>query len=382
MLARALASLRPSAIPEDPSLGLVRVLREDGRTDPGLDPFLPSESLLAMYKQMLRIRMVDTRMLGMQRQGRVGFYGECKGEEATPIATAFAVRKEDWIFPALRQGSIMLARGFPLDRWLAQIFGNALDVQKGRQMPSHMSSRSVRQVSWSSCIGTQIPQAVGAAMAAKLRGEPIVTVGFMGDGATSEPDFHCAMNFAAVYRAPCVLVCQNNQFAISVRPKMQTASQTYAVKAKAYGMPGVRVDGNDVLAVYKVVRDAAERARDGGGPTFVESVTFRMGAHSSSDDPSRYRTQEEVDDWARRDPVERYRSYLRDNALLDDAAEEALEREITEEISAAIARVEPAPPPERDSLFDDVYAELPWHLEEQRDAARELPPHPSQHQGH
>lgn len=332
-----------------------------------------------MFRQMLRIRMVDTRMLGMQRQGRVGFYGECKGEEATPIATAFALRKDDWVFPALRQGSIMLARGFPLDRWLAQVFGNALDVQKGRQMPSHMSSRAVNQVSWSSCIGTQIPQAVGAAMAAKMRGEPIVTVGFMGDGATSEPDFHCAMNFAAVYRAPCVLVCQNNQFAISVRPKSQSATETYAIKAKSYGMPGVRVDGNDVLAVYKVVRDAAERARDGGGPTFVESVTFRMGAHSSSDDPSRYRTQEEVDLWAARDPVDRYRRYLRDGAILDDAIEGRIEHEITDEITAAIARVEPVGAPERDSLFDDVYAELPWHLREQRDAMRELPEATSGH---
>lgn len=358
------------------------MLRDDGRADPEQDPFLPSETLLAMFRQMLRIRMVDTRMLGMQRQGRVGFYGECKGEEATPIGTAFALRKEDWVFPALRQGSIMLARGFPLATWLAQVFGNALDVQKGRQMPSHMSGRAVRQVSWSSCIGTQLPQAVGAAMAAKLRGEPVVTVGFMGDGATSEPDFHCAMNFAAVQRAPCVLVCQNNQFAISVRPGAQTASETYAVKAKAYGMPGIRVDGNDILAVYKAVRDAAERARGGGGPTLIEAVTFRMGAHSSSDDPSRYRTQEEVDTWAARDPLDRFRRYLRDGALLDDDAEAALERELGEEIAAAIAAVEPAPAPGRDTLFEDVYVELPWHLREQREELRGLPAAPSQHQGH
>jgi pyruvate dehydrogenase E1 component alpha subunit/2-oxoisovalerate dehydrogenase E1 component alpha subunit len=190
--------------------------------------------------------------------------------------------------------------------------------------------------------------------------------GFFGDGATSQPDFHNAMNFAAVYKVPAVLVCQNNHWAISVPSRQQTAAPTFAAKAHGYGMPGVRVDGNDVLAVYSVLRQAAARAREGEGPTLVECVTYRMGAHSSSDDPSRYRAQEEVDRWALRDPVARYRSYLLARGLVTDASDEALLAELGRELAEAIAAAEAAPPVARETLFDDVYHTLPWHLAEQR----------------
>jgi pyruvate dehydrogenase E1 component alpha subunit/2-oxoisovalerate dehydrogenase E1 component alpha subunit len=239
-----------------------------------------------------------------------------------------------------------------------------------------MSGRSVNQVSWSSCIGTQVPQAVGAAWAAKLRGHRTVVLGFMGDGATSEPDFHNGMNFAAVFKAPCVLVCQNNHYAISIPTARQTASQTIAVKGRAYGMPGVRVDGNDVLAVYRAVREAADRARSGGGPTFIEALTYRLGAHSTSDDPTRYRTQDEVEVWMKRDPVARLRQYLVRRGLLDDAADAALEAELGGEIAAAITEVEKLGPPARETLFEDVYAELPWHLREQREELAKTQPAP------
>jgi pyruvate dehydrogenase E1 component alpha subunit/2-oxoisovalerate dehydrogenase E1 component alpha subunit len=359
---------------DDPSLVLLRVLRDDGRTDPATDPFLAPEVLMRIYAEMLRIRLLDTRMIALQRQGRVGFYGACTGQEAPPIATAFATRPDDWIFPALRESSIMLARGFPLVRYLAQVHGNELDVQKGRQMPSHMSARSVNQVSWSSCIGPQLPQAVGAAWGARLRGDSTVVVGFMGDGATSQPDFHYAMNFAAVFRAPCVLVCQNNHWSISVPTSRQTASRTLAVKAHAYGMPGVRVDGNDVLAVYRAVADAVATARSGGGPSFVECVTYRMGAHSTSDDPTRYRSEEEVREWARKDPIDRFRRHLVYLGSLDDALDEKLKGQINDEISAAIAEVEKHAAPARETLFDDVYERPPWHLQEQRrELLRSLP---------
>jgi len=235
--------------PDDPALGLFQVLREDGTSDPETDPFLPSDMLLRMYRELLRIRTIDERMLVRQRQGKIGFYGTITGQEAPPIATALALRPEDWIFPALRESACMLVRGFPLDRWLAQVYGNEADVLKGRQMPSHMSGRSVNQVSWSSVIGPQLPQAVGAAYAMKLRNEPHVALAFMGDGATSQPDFHSAMNFAGVWKVPCVLVCQNNGWSISVPTAKQTRSTTLAVKAYAYAVRGVRVDGNDVLAV-------------------------------------------------------------------------------------------------------------------------------------
>jgi pyruvate dehydrogenase E1 component alpha subunit/2-oxoisovalerate dehydrogenase E1 component alpha subunit len=351
---------------DDPSLDLLTVLREDGSTDGATDPRLPEATLLGMYREMRRMRLLEQRMVAMQRQGRIAFYGTCTGQEATPIATAFAAEDRDWIFPALRESAIMLVRGFPLTKYLAQVFGNELDVLKGRNMPSHMASRQVNQVSWSSCIGPQIPQAAGAAWAAKLRGDSIVTIGFLGDGATSQPDFHNGMNFAAVFRLPCVLICQNNHWAISVPTSRQTASLTIAVKAKAYGLPGVRVDGNDVLAVYRAVHDAIARARSGAGATFIEAVTYRMGAHSTSDDPTRYRSTEEVERWAAKDPIARFRRHLERRGLLDEARAETLDREIESEIGRAIDQVEGLPPPARETLFDDVYAKRPWHLEEQK----------------
>ncbi len=353
---------------DDPTLGLRRVIRDDGSADPNTDPFLPNELLLEMHRALLRIRRIDERMLGKQRQGKVGFFGTITGQEATPVATAFALEPRDWVFPALRESAIMLSRGFPLSTWLAQVYGNSGDVLKGRQMPSHMSGRSVNQVAWSSCIGPQIPQAVGAAWAARRRGDDVVTCAFMGDGATSEPDFHSAMTFAARWKAPVVLICQNNQWSISVPTNKQTASETIAVKAKAYGVPGLRVDGNDVLAVYSGVKEAADRARQGGGPTFVECVTYRMGPHSSSDDPSRYRSDDEVAAWAKKDPLDRFDRFLRRAELLDDGARERMIEEIEREISAAIDEVEDLGPPARETIFDDVYATDPDHLREQRRA--------------
>lgn len=366
---------------DDPALGLFQVLREDLFRDDGSAHALPTpgledETLRTLFRHMLRIRLLDERMMMRQRQGKVGFYGAITGQEATPIAAAFATETKDWIFPALRENAIMLARGFPLEKWLAQVYGNSGDVLKGRQMPSHMSGREVNQVAWSSCLGPQLPQAVGAAYAARRKGHDTVTFGFIGDGATSEPDFHSAMNFAAVWKAPCVLVCQNNHWAISVPSSKQTASATFAVKAYAYGMPGIRVDGNDVLALLQVFREAVARARDGHGPTFVEAVTYRIGAHSSSDDPTLYRSDDEVEAWRKKDPLARLERFLRARGLLDDDARRALEAELLDEILSAIKRVESLPPPERESLFDDVYGALPWHLEEQREELLQHPPAP------
>ena len=348
-----------------PDLGLLTVLRPDGTADPQTDPGLPVSLVLRAYREIRRLRVLDARMILMQRQGRVGFYGACTGQEATPIASALALAPDDWVFPALRESSMMLVRGFPLATYIAQIFGNEADVLKGRNMPSHMAGRAVNQVSWSSCIGPQIPQAVGAAWAAKLKGDKNVVMGFAGDGATSQPDFHAALTFAGVFQVPCVIVCQNNHWAISIPSSQQSAAPTFASKAIAYGMAGVRVDGNDVLAVHLAVRAAAERARGGGGPTLIECVTYRIGAHSSSDDPSRYRDAAEVEAWLKKDPLDRLKRFLVAYGLHDDAREAALQAEVDAEIRAAIAVAEAAPPIERSSLLDDVYAERPWHLREQ-----------------
>jgi pyruvate dehydrogenase E1 component alpha subunit/2-oxoisovalerate dehydrogenase E1 component alpha subunit len=362
---------------DDPDIALLRVLRDDGRADPATDPLLPDALVLRAYREMRRLRLIDARMIMLHRQGRVGFYGAAQGQEATPIATGLAVEPDDWVFPALREQSVMLVRGFSLKQFIAQVFGNSGDVLLGRQMPSHHSARSVHQVSWSSCIGPQIPQAVGAAMAMKIHCAKAVAVGFCGDGATSQPDFHAAMNFAGVYKPPVVLVCQNNHWSISVPTEKQTASRTIAVKARAYGIPGVRVDGNDVLAVYRVIKEALDRARAGEGPTFVESVTYRMGAHSSSDDPTRYRSNEEVEAWAKKDPLERLRKHLAVHELVTDESDKALEEELKAEIAAAVNEVEALPPPDRASLLEGVYAELPWNLREQLDLLQRTQPAPT-----
>jgi pyruvate dehydrogenase E1 component alpha subunit/2-oxoisovalerate dehydrogenase E1 component alpha subunit len=359
---------------DDPDIALTCVLRADGSADPATDPQLPAELLLRGYREMRRLRALDSRMILLQRQGRVGFYGAAQGQEAVPIAAGLAVEKDDWVFPALREQSVMLVRGFPLRAFVAQVFGNSADVQKGRQMPSHQSGRAVNQVSWSSCVGPQLPHAVGAAWAMRAKKSGAVAVAFCGDGATSQPDYHSAMNFAAVWRTPCVIVCQNNQWSISVPTEKQTASRTLAVKARAYGMPGIRVDGNDLLAMMRVLREALGRARSGAGPTFVEAVTYRMGPHSTSDDPSRYRSPEEVEAWGRKDPLDRLRRHLVHLGLVTDAGDVALDRELVAEIAAAIDEVEPLPPPRRDSLLEDVYAELPWHLREQLRQLQETRP--------
>ncbi len=327
---------------------------------------LSPAQLLDVYRAMLLIRTLDERMMTLQRQGRIGFYGACTGQEAACIGSAFALRPADWIFPALREGVAMLLRGFSLVPYISQVFGNSGDPTKGRQMPSHQASRTVNQVSWSSCIGTQLPQAMGAAWAAKLQGHDTVVMAYLGDGATSSADFHVAMNFAGVFKVPVVFVCQNNHWSISVPTNRQTASETLAIKAKAYGFPGVKVDGNDVAAVFAAASEAVERARSGGGPTFIEAETYRMGAHSSSDDPTRYRDSREVEEWKARDPVDRVRRKLMVGNLWDERRDQELREKILAEVNAAIEEAEKLPPPAPETLFEDLYADQPWHILEQR----------------
>jgi pyruvate dehydrogenase E1 component alpha subunit/2-oxoisovalerate dehydrogenase E1 component alpha subunit len=330
-------------------------------------PPIPRETLLRLYREMVRLRVLDERMMTLQRQGRVGFYGACTGQEAATLASAIAFEPGDWIFPALREAGAMLLRGFPLVPYLCQVFGNEGDVTKGRQMPSHMAAKSVNQVSWGSCIATQLPQAVGAAMAAKIKKDRTVMAAYVGDGGTSEGDFHVALNFAGVFKAPVVFVCQNNHWAISVPTAKQTASESIAIKAQAYGFPGVKVDGNDAVAVYLAVKEAVERARSGGGPTLIEAETYRIGAHSSSDDPTRYRDEREVEAWKKRDPIELLRSRLTGWGFWSARADDELRAKVLEEVNAAIAEAEKKPDPARESLFDDVYSAMPWSLREQKE---------------
>ncbi len=345
--------------------GLLRVIDPDGTYDSKLEPRLPEEVLKTAYRHLLLVRLLDARMLSLQRQGRIGFYVPSTGEEACQVGSAMALEARDWVFPAYREPGCALWRGISLKLMIAQAYGNSLDRNKGRQMPNHFGWKEINYVTASSPVGTQIPHAVGAAWAAKIRGDDVVTLVYFGDGATSQGDFHAGMNFAGVFKTPTVFFCKNNQWAISVPVSRQTASETLAEKAQAYGFEGVRVDGNDLLAVYRSTKEAVDKARTGGGPTMIEAVTYRMGPHSSSDDPSRYRSKEEVEEWGRRDPIERFRRYLELKGLWTRGADEPLRKELDDLISETIREVEKAPPPPLESLFEDVYEEMTPTLREQ-----------------
>lgn len=346
------------------TLPTLQILDQQGRMV-GDPPALADDDLRRLLRHMVRMRVLDQRMLSLQRQGRVGFYGTATGQEAAVTGSGFALRETDWVFPALREMGVSLWRGTTVKEIVCQLMGNSGDVLIGRQMPCHFSDRKVNTVAWSSVIGTQLVHAMGAAWGAKLKGDDTVCMGYLGDGASSSVDFHAAANFAGVLRAPVVFFCQNNQWAISVPFARQTASDGVAVKAAAYGFPGVRVDGNDVLAVVAATRRAVERARAGEGPTLVEAVTFRMGGHSSSDDPTRYREAERVAEWERRDPIVRFRAHLRERGLVGDGDEEAWTVEMNDEVGAAVREAEALPPPALETLFADVYANMPAHIEEQ-----------------
>lgn len=346
-------------------LGLFRLVDEHG-AEVAEVPALPEGLAVRFLEAMLFQRALDQRMLNLQRQGRIGFYGTAKGQEGAALGSGAAFDGEDWVFPALREGAVALWRGMALEAYIAQCFGNAADPTHGRQMPCHYSDKGARFISLSSPIATQVTQAAGAARAAQVRGDRTVVGGYLGDGATSEPDFHAALNFAGVWKAPVVFVCQNNQWAISVPLSKQTASATLAVKAKAYGMPGLRVDGNDVLACYVATKAAVDRARRGEGPSFVECLTYRLGGHSSSDDPSKYRDESEAKAWEARDPLLRHRAWLAARGLWDAAREEAFLAAAGKRITDAIARVEAAPQPAADTLFRDVWASVPPLLQDQQ----------------
>jgi 2-oxoisovalerate dehydrogenase E1 component alpha subunit len=349
---------------------VVKCLQPDGTLDPRTDPGLSAEEVRALYKAMLRTRVLDDRLVTLQRQGRIGFHIGSLGEEASILGSAFALRPLDWMFPCYREFGGALWRGMPLQRYVDNMFGNSNDPAKGRQMPDHYCYRKAKVTSISSPIGTQITQGVGFAWAAKLKKDDLVTMVYFGEGATSSNEFHNGMNFAGVYKTPTIMFCRNNGWAISVPTERQTASKTFAEKAIAYGMPGVRVDGNDIFAVIKVTRDAIDRAARGEGPTLIEAMTYRLSGHSTSDDPKAYRPDNSLDPWRAQDPLPRLKGYMQKTQGWTDADDKALEAEVDAELRAAIKVSEATAPPSIDSLFEDVFFDLPWHLREQRDELR------------
>lgn len=350
----------------------LRVIDADGNIG-GHDPGLSEDELIHCYRSMLLVRAFDDVCLKLQRAGRIGFSIPNKGIEATQVGAASAMRKTDWLFPSYRDFGMALYHGVhPVDM-MHNMFGNAMDTAKGRQMPVHFSFvEPIKFFSISSPIGTHLPQAVGAAFAMKERGEDTVALASFGDGSTSSLGFHSGMNFAGVWKVPVVFLCQNNQWAISCPSEEQTASENFAIKGAAYGVPGVVVDGNDLLAVRKAVLEAVDRARAGEGPTLIEAKTFRMGGHSTSDDPTRYIPAEVFEEWAKKDPIDRFEKYLAAGGLWTPEKGEAMREEAEEEVSAAGREAEQIPQPGLHTIFSDIYQDIPDHLRRQGEQVFDL----------
>jgi 2-oxoisovalerate dehydrogenase E1 component alpha subunit len=352
-------SLMPMTVDLEP----VQLVAPDGTptTEVRYSRELPAETLCWLYEMMVVTRDVDAEFVNLQRQGELALFASCCGQEAAQVGAAACLRKTDWLFPQYRELGVYLVRGIPPGHvgaaWRGTWHGG-LDFTKKCCAPISVP------------IGTQTLHAVGAAMAAQRLGEDSMTVAFLGDGATSEGDVHEALNFAAVFKAPCVFYVQNNQWAISVPLRNQTAAPSIAHKAIGYGMPGIRVDGNDVLACYAVMAEAAARARAGDGPTLIEAVTYRLGPHTTSDDPTRYRSQEELDWWQTLDPIPRYRTYLEGQGLwsarLEDRVAARCKRLRADLRDAVFA----APDIDIDEVFTTVYAEMTPGLEAQRQQLR------------
>jgi len=339
------------------------ILDQDGRVlDEDLEPDIPEDRLLRIHRTMLTARRFDERMLQLQRQGRIGTFAPVKGQEAAQLGIVAALRDSDWMVPSFREQAASLWRGQSMESFLL-VYGG---FYQGNELPE-----DTRNLPVAVPVGTQPLHAVGLSYGIRYQGSDDLVVTFFGDGATSEGEVHEAMNFAGVWQTPTIFVCQNNQYAISVPRTHQTQSKTLAQKALAYGVPGLMVDGNDVLAVYAAAEEAAERARSGEGPTMIECVTYRLTMHTTADDPSRYRDEEEVEKWERREPISRFQAYLKNRDLLSDEEIDEVEEEIQAQIQAAIddaeARMEEL---EGESLtmFDHMYAEMPPYLQEQRDA--------------
>ncbi len=337
------------------------ILDEDGNLDAELEPNISDELLLRLHRAMLLGRRFDERMLKLQRMGRIGTFAPIQGQEASQLGIVAALRESDWLVPAFREMVAALWRGQSMASVLL-VYGG---FYQGAFVPEGVNTLPVAIP-----VGTQPLHAAGIGYAIKYRGEDHVVATFFGDGATSEGDFHEALNFAGVWQAPVIFVCQNNQYAISIPRTHQTRSKTLAQKALAYGVPGIQVDGNDVLAVYAAAKEAVERARAGEGPTMIENVTYRLSMHTTADDPTRYREDDEVAMWEKRDPLPRFQNYLKEKDLLSDDDIEALEEEIKAEIQAAVDEAEQQMDELSDdapTMFDHMYAEMPPYLQEQRD---------------
>ncbi len=341
------------------------ILNEKNELDESLEPEISKELLLKLYRYLVLGRRFDERLLNLQRQGRIGTFPPIAGQEAAQLGSIAALRSSDWMVPAFRETAAEIWRGRSPESII--VYNNGFN--EGGEIPEDLKNLPI-----SVPVGSQILHAVGVGWAAKYRGTDEVVMTFFGDGATSEGDFHEALNFAGVFQPSVVFVCQNNHWAISIPVNKQTRSKTLAQKALAYGIPGIQVDGNDILAVYVAAKEAVDRARAGRGATLIECVTYRMAVHTTADDPKRYRTEEEVDGWRKRDPIVRFEKYLVEKGLLSKEKIAGIEADVMEEIQAAIDGAEERMKSLGDpiDMFDHLYAGMPSYLKEQKEAfARE-----------
>jgi pyruvate dehydrogenase E1 component alpha subunit len=333
-----------------------QILDESGNVRAGLEPAVPPEELRRMYARMVLTRVADVKALKLQRQGRFGTYASSRGHEACQVGAAGALQAGDWFFPYFRDLGTYVTLGYPLEDYFHYWMGN----EAGLRTPDGLNLFSLAIP-----VASQILHAVGAGMAANIRKLKIAVVCTFGDGATSEGDFHEALNFAGVFKTPNVLICYNNQFAISVPRSRQTAAATIAQKAVAYGFRGVQVDGNDILAMRAATKEAAETARGGGGPTLIEAYTYRMGDHTTSDDAARYRTEDEVREWEKRDPITRLQAYMKKKGLWTEAYEKEVQEQSSAVVEKAVEAAEARPPASVDDLFAFTYAAMTPNLESQ-----------------
>lgn len=336
----------------------VQVLDQDGNVDKQLDPEIPRKDLKNLYRTMILTREYDENRERLQRQGEIGTFAPAFGQEAAQLGSAYAMRETDWVIPSFREIAVALWRGLPMDQDLLYVAG----YEEGMTLEADS-----RDLPIAIPIGTQIPHAVGIAWARKLQEKDEIAITYIGDGGTSEGDWHEGMNFAAVYQTPLIVFCQNNHWAISVPLHKQMKSKTIAQKGWAYNIPSVQVDGNDILGVYRVTKEAAERARKGGGPTFIEAVTYRMKFHTTADDPSKYRPEEQVEPWHERDPIRRFRTYMLDKKHLSETEDEKLRKEVKKEVKDAVEEFRKKVPENVDNMFEHKLEELDAYTKIQKE---------------
>jgi len=342
---------------------MFQLIDPEGRPDSTALPDLSTDALRRMYALMLTTRLADDKAFKLQRQGRMGTFAPSLGHEACQVGTALALEKDDWFFPYFRDLGSYITLGYPLENYYVYWMGN----EKGSEIPQDLNIFPL-----SVPVASQIPQAVGAAMAAQRRGHRNAVVCTLGDGATSQGDFHEGLNFAGVFKTPNVFVCYNNQYAISLPREKQTASATLAQKAEAYGFEGIQVDGNDVLAMYVKVGEALKKARAGGGPTLIEAVTYRLSNHTTSDDAGKYRSVDEAREWEGRDPLVRFRAFLSGKHLWDETLDQNVRAEAETLIEEAVKAAEAMAPPPLEEMFIHTYASMPAHLSRQLAEMREI----------